>query len=323
MAKRRVLICGATGFIGRNIALALSRRPDLEVHGVSYSRQPFDCAGVIWHSADLRLSADVARVVPGMDVIIQAAATTSGSRDIVERPYIHVTDNAVMNSLLMRQAFDNNVKHFIFFSCTIMLPSSDRPLSETDWDANVPMHPRYFASGWTKVYIERMCEFFASLGRTKHTVIRHTNIYGPHDKFDLERSHVFGATVTKTMTARDGRLVVWGNGEEARDLLFVDDLADFVECAIDRQKAGYGLYHCGAGQSVKIKNLARMIVAASGRQLAIEHDLAQPSIATNLTLDCRKAGQELGWTPTTSLDDGIERTLRWWASSNDAGASRS
>ena len=62
--------------------------------------------GVTWHQADLREPADVARVVSGMDVIIQAAATTSGSRDIVETPYIHVTDNAVMNSLLLRACFD-------------------------------------------------------------------------------------------------------------------------------------------------------------------------------------------------------------------------
>ena len=109
-----------------------------------------------------------------------------------------------------------------------MQPSSRDAADETDWDANVPMEPRYFASGWTKIYIEKMCEFLRRLGVTRHTVIRHSNVFGPHDKFDLERSHVFGATVTKVMTAADGKMVVWGRGEEARDLLYVGDLVDFV-----------------------------------------------------------------------------------------------
>ncbi len=312
MRKRRVLVCGATGFIGRNIAEALARRPDFDVHGVGFTRPPYESPGLTWHRADLRSPADVARVVSGMDVIIQAAATTSGSRDIIERPYIHVTDNAVMNSLLLRQAFESRVGQFIFFSCTVMLPSSERPLSETDWDADAPLHPHYFASGWTKVYVEKMCEFFAGLGRTRHTVIRHSNIYGPHDKFDLERSHVFGATVTKAMTAQDGRLVIWGKGEESRDLLYVGDLVDFVTRAMDRQPTPYALYHCGAGEAVQIKDLACRIAAASDRSLRIEHDLAKPSIATTLRLDCRKAERELGWRPATPLDDGIRRTIAWW-----------
>jgi GDP-L-fucose synthase len=312
MPRLKVLICGATGFIGRNLTEALSRRVDLEIHAVRFSRPAYQCNGVTWHQADLRAPADVARVVPGVDIIIQAAATTSGSRDIVERPYIHVTDNAVMNSLLLRQAFDSNVKHFVFFSCTVMLPSSTSPMSETDWDANVPMHPRYFASGWTKVYIEKMCEFFASLGVTRHTVIRHSNIFGPHDKFDLERSHVLGATVTKAMTATDGRMVVWGKGEEARDLLYVDDLVDFVARALDHQREPFALYNCGSGQATKIKDLVRRIVAASGRSLAIEHDLTKPSIETSVHLNCRKAERELGWQPKTSLAEGLQKTVAWW-----------
>lgn len=312
MPARKVLICGATGFIGRNLTESLSQRRDLEVHAVSFSRPPYACPAVTWHHADLRRPEDVASVVDGMDIIIQAAATTSGARDIVERPYIHTTDNAVMNSLLLRQTHASRVKHFVFFSCTVMLPSSERPLSETDWDANAPIKQAYFASGWTKVYIEKMCEFFASLGVTRHTVIRHSNIYGPHDKFDLERSHVFGASVTKVMTATDGRIVVWGGGKEARDLLYVDDLVDFVARAIDHQSERYALYNCGSGEVISVNDLVRAIVACSSRPLAIEHDLSKPSIETSLRLNCRKAERELGWRPNTSLEEGIRQTLAWW-----------
>ena len=243
MTRRKILVCGATGFIGRNLVEHFVRRDDVEVHAVRFMRPEYECPGVTWHRADLRRAEEVEALLKGFDVVIQAAATTSGAKDILTRPYIHTTDNAVMNSLLLRAAYEAKVKHFVFFSCTVMHQSSETALDEEAWDANVPMAPSYFASGWTKIYIEKMCEFYARLGVTKHTVIRHSNIYGPHDKFDLERSHVFGATVTKVMTAADGKITVWGSGEEARDLLYVDDLVDFVERAVERQSVPYALYN--------------------------------------------------------------------------------
>ena len=311
MNKTRVLVCGATGFIGANVTQRLANRADLEVHAVRMTRPAYPCNNVIWHQADLRDAEKLSGLMANMDVVIQAAATTSGSKDAVTRPFIHVTDNAVMSSNLLRAAYEQGVKHFIFFSCTLMYKSSDVPLGETDFDANSEIHPRYFGAGWTKVYLEKMCEFFSRIGSTKHTVIRHSNIYGPHDKFDLERSHVFGATVTKVMTAND-KITVWGSGEEARDLLYVDDLVDFIELAMDKQTAPYGLYNVGAGHAITIKDLVGRIVAASGKNLRIEHDLSQPTIKTSLALDCSKAKAELGWQSKTDLGAGIAKTIAWW-----------
>lgn len=312
MERIKVLVCGATGFVGRNVTETLAQRPDLEVHAVRFTRPAYDCPGVTWHQADLRDANAVAAVIPRMDVVIQAAATTSGAAEIVARPYVHVTDNAVMNSLLLRACYDHAVKHFVFFSCSIMYPSAGRPWLETDWDAGMAIHPRYFGAAWTKIYLERMCEFYARLGKTRHTVVRHTNIYGPYDKFDLERSHVFGATVTKVMTNQDGRIVVWGTGEEARDLLYVDDLVDFVERAFRNQTAAYEMFHASSGIAVPVKDLVRMIVQASGRDLRIEHDHSKPSIATSLSLNSTRAAEMLGWRPRVPLEEGIRRTLAWW-----------
>jgi len=309
--KKKVLICGATGFIGRNLTEQLSQRSDLEVHAVRFQRPEYACQNVTWHQADLRNPADIERVINGMDIIIQAAATTSGSKDIVARPYIHVTDNAIMNSYLFRAAFEQKIQHVIFFSCTVMYSSSNTALKETDFDANKALHPRYFGVGNTKIYIEKMCEFYAGISNTKFTAIRHSNIYGPHDKFDLERSHVFGATITKVMTAND-KITVWGTGEEERDLLHVNDLVKFVELAIEKQPEKYRLYNCGYGQAIPIKELVNKIVTHSGKNLKIEHDLSQPTIKTSLFLDCSLAKTELGWTVKTDLDSGIKNTLAWW-----------
>ena len=312
----RVLVCGATGFIGRNIVERLAGRSDMDIHAVVFSRATYDVPGVTWHKADLRRTEDVTALLDGVDVVIQAAATTSGSNDIIVRPHIHVTDNAVMNALLLRAAFEQKVGQFVYFSCSIMYPSSDVPLAEDDWDAGKEMPSPYFGAAWTKVYGEKMCAFFAGLGATRHTVVRHSNVYGPHDKFDLERSHVFGATLTKCLTSTDGRIGVWGSGEEARDLLYVGDLVDFVERALDRQETPFELYNVGAGTAVTINDLVARIIAASGRDLTVEHDLSRPTIKTSPRLDCAKARRQLEWSPKVSLDAGIAKTIKWWRSTH-------
>ncbi|MHC1745266.1 MAG: NAD-dependent epimerase/dehydratase family protein [Syntrophobacteraceae bacterium] len=310
--KKKVLVCGASGFIGRNLADRLARRSDLQVYGTCFKREPFDHPGINFLRVDLTNPDDVNRAVHGMDVIIQAAATTSGSKDIVTRPYIHVTDNAVMNSLLLRASFEHAVSHVVFFSCSVMYQPSNLPVKESDFNANDELFPSYFGVGWTKIYIEKMCEFYSRIGRTKFTVIRHSNIYGPHDKYDLERSHVFGATVTKIMTNMDGRIVVWGPGTEERDLLYVEDLADFVELAVEKQQSGFELVNVGCSESIAIRDLIQKIIGASGKNVSVEHDLSKPHIPTQLCLDTTRARELFGWAPRHSLDEGIRKTLDWF-----------
>ncbi|MFH1724053.1 MAG: NAD-dependent epimerase/dehydratase family protein [Elusimicrobiota bacterium] len=312
MTRQKVLVCGATGFIGRNIAEALALRDDLEVFGTCWKSPPLEHPRIRMRKADLTRPDHVEEALRGMDVVIQAAATTSGSKDIVNRPYIHVTDNAVMNSLIFRAAHDRKIKRVIFFSCTVMYHSSDTPLKETDFDANRELHRNYFGVGWTKVYIEKMCEFYSRIGDVRYTVIRHSNIYGPYDKFDLERSHVFGATTAKVMTAAGGRITVWGTGEEGRDLLYVSDLADFVQLAMEKQESAFELFNVGRGEAVSIRELVAKIIAVSGKRIEVDHDLSKPTIKTSLCVDTSKAKAALGWAPKVSLDEGIRNTLEWY-----------
>jgi len=313
MEKTKILVCGATGFIGRNVVERLLVRRDFHITAIFHDTPPFESKSVNWVAADLTRADDVEHVVDGADVIIQAAATTSGSKDIVTKPHIHTTDNAVMNSLLLRAAFNHGVKHFLFFSCSVMYQPSPFPLKEGDFDPGKELVANYFGVGWSKIYIEKMCEFFSRISKLKCTVLRHSNIFGPYDKYDLDRSHVFGATITKVMTAdNDDALAIWGTGEEGRDLLYVSDLMDCVELAVDCQETEFGLYNVGSGHAVTIKELVRRIIAASGKQLRIEHDLTKPNIPTTLSLDCNRVRQAFGWTPRVTLDEGIVRTLEWY-----------
>ena len=311
MAGKKLLICGSTGFIGRNIAEAFAKRNDFEIYGVYFNSKPFNNSKIKFIRADLTDTKDVNKVVKGKDIIIQAAATTSGAKDILTKPYYHVTDNAVMNSLIFRSAFEHKAPHVVFFSCTVMYQSSQTPVKETDFDANKEICPEYFGVGWTKVYLEKMAEFYSRIGPTKYTVIRHSNIYGPYDKFDLEKSHVFGATIAKVMTARNKKIVVWGTGEEERDLLYISDLIDFVERALDKQSAKLELFNVGYGNSISVNDLVKKIIKQSGKDIKIEHDLSKPSIKTKLCLDISKAKDSLGWSPKVSLDEGIRKTIDW------------
>jgi len=316
MNKKRVLICGATGFIGKNSLQRFTQRGDWEIRAVYHTKPALSDYDVEWVKADLNNVEDVRRVIKGMDIVLQLAATTSGANDIINRPYIHVTDNAVMNSLLLREAFENEVKHFIFPSCTVMYQPSSTATKESDFDGNERLLSKYFGVGNTKTYIEKMCDFYGTLGKTKHTVLRQSNIYGPHDKYELKRSHVFGATITKVMT-NDDIINVWGPGTETRDFLYVDDLLNFIELAIEKQESNYELFNVGCGYETSIKELVEKIINISGKELEIKHDLGKPHIATNLFLDCAKAKQMLGWEPKVSLEDGIERSINWWKSNHD------
>tara|TARA_R110000824_G_scaffold54557_6_gene150561 strand:- start:4236 stop:5189 length:954 start_codon:yes stop_codon:yes gene_type:complete len=310
---KKMLICGANGFIGKNLVEHFSATYD--IRAVDQLRT--DCRpdahppNVEWMVADLRNSNDVARVIKGVDIVLHYAATTTGAADIVSKPYIHVTDNAVMTSLLLREAFEQHVEHFIMPSCTIMYQSSDVPVKESDFNEADGILPKYFGAGHTKVYLEKMCEFFAGFGRTKHTVLRQSNIYGPHDKYDLKKGHVFGATVVKVMEA-ENEIVVWGTGEEERDLLHVNDLVSCVEAALNKQEVGYELINVGLGESISISNLVQSMVAASGKDLQITYDETKPTIKTKLAVDTTKAKEVFGWRPQISLDSGIKKTLSWY-----------
>ena len=165
--RTKVLLCGATGFIGRNMLEFFSKNKEFDIRATSYKRPKFDVKNsaneIEWVKGDLRDPSFVNTAMQNVDIVIQCAATTSGSKDIVNTPYLHVTDNAVMNSLLLRSAHDNKVSHFIFFSCTVMYPSSVSAIKEIDFDNNTPLHERYFGVGHTKLYIERMLEFYSKI----------------------------------------------------------------------------------------------------------------------------------------------------------------
>jgi nucleoside-diphosphate-sugar epimerase len=106
-------------------------------------------------------------------------------------------------------------------------------------------------------------------------------------------------------------VVVWGTGEEERDLIYVSDLVDFVDLALRQQESKLELMKVGYGSSIPIRDLVRKIIEASGRSLEMVFDTSKPTIKTRLCLDTARANA-FGWKRSVTLDDGIRDTLEWY-----------
>jgi GDP-L-fucose synthase len=259
----------------------------------------------------LTVKDDVEWVVRGADIVIHTAAVTSGL--LKYKAESDVTDNIIMNSLIIQSCFDFNVEHFMYPSCTIMYSSSEIPVKESDYVPGNYMHPKYFLGSRMKKLAEDMCEMFAQSSQcsTKFTVFRHSNIYGPYDKFSLELGHVFAATLTKVMSVSDGGTIdIFGTGEDKRDLLYVGDLLDFIDRALG-QESRFELLNVGYGESISISDLCYLMLSiACKRDVEVKCELEPGSVPkSELALDCSKANSVFGWKPCVGLADGIRKTM--------------
>jgi|TARA_Y100000294_G_scaffold177047_1_gene201221 nucleoside-diphosphate-sugar epimerase len=311
MKKNKLLILGASGFIGKNLAIYFSKKKNFNVTG-TYFRKKTYINNVKMLKCDLTKKKEADKLIKNSNIIIQAAATTSGAKDILAKPYIHVNDNAIMNSMVTRSAYDHKVKHIIVFSCSIMYQSSKKPSKEIDFNPSNNMYPNYFGAGWMKLFVEKMCEFYSKLGKNKYTLIRHSNIYGPNDKFDLKKSHVLAASINKVINCKNNKISIWGDGKEKRDLLFISDLINFVDLAIKKQKNNYELYNAGSGKLISVNELIKKIIKIYGNKISATNDLTKKTLKTFVCLNCNKARKELGWYPKVSLENGIKKTIDWY-----------
>lgn len=307
----RILVLGSTGFVGRNVAEYFAARGH-EVEGAckNPASSTYDVGKMKWHFGDLCYPNAVDYT--GFDVVIQCAAATTGCKDTLNDPAMHIPTNAVMNSYIFKEATKAGVKHVVFPSCSVMYQSSDVPLKETDFDANIPLNPAYLGFASTKLYCEKLCEFYAGISNAKFTVFRNSNFFGKYDKYDLNRSHFLGATITKVLTTTEDFITLWGDGQEARDFLYIKDLCRIIELAIEKQGNKFDVFNCGSGVAMKIADAAQKIIDISGKLLKIEFDESKPTIKTSLCLDCTKAKNQLGWEPQYSFEDGMKETLAWY-----------
>lgn len=308
--NKRILVLGASGFIGRNCVEYFLKK-NYTVSGVYFQNKPKFSKKIKLYKHDLKKEKGLNKIFNNIDILIQAAATTSGAKDIVSKPFIHVNNNAIINSVVTSVAFETKIPRIINFSCTVMYKSSKKPLKESQFYPDKILS-NYFGAAWMKIYVEKLCEFYSRFGVNKFTLIRHSNIYGPYDKFDLKKSHVFGATISKFMNQKNKFIEVWGNGSEERNFLYIDDLMNFIDLVIKKQKKNYGIYNLGNNKSISIKNLVIKIRNISKNKIPIIFNLKKPTLKININIDSSKAKKEFGWKQKISLEKGIKKTINWY-----------
>ena len=306
----RVLICGASGFIGRNIFEALSQRHDIELLGTCFGDRFSDDMRLV--DIDLTKRENVTDITTDMDIVIHAAAVTAGSDALKADPTKYIADNILMNTHLAETAHLNKVPHFIFMSCTVMYQNSTRPLAENEYDLNLIL-PEYYMGARIKIIMEDLCFYYSGISDTKFTMLRPSSVYGPYDKFDLTRSHVFDGLIKKIAGAKDkGEIAINGSGEGTRDFVHVSDLVNFIELILDKPTHNrFEVFNVGSGQSISIKHLAEKIIKISGKNLAVFCDRTKPNLANRLNINIGKA-KSLDWQPKIDLDSGIRQTMDWY-----------
>jgi len=142
-----------------------------------------------------------------------------------------------------------------------------------------------------------------------------TNLYGPNDNYDLEKSHVLPALLRKFMTAvenGDGSVTVWGSGTPLREFLHVDDMA--AAClflmqkvsAIDMPTNELAMWNVGLGSDISIADLARLIAKITGFQGTIHFDATKPDGTPRKLMDVSRL-KALGWQASISLEDGVQQ----------------
>tara|TARA_B100000945_G_scaffold319009_1_gene325197 strand:- start:17741 stop:18496 length:756 start_codon:yes stop_codon:yes gene_type:complete len=140
-----------------------------------------------------------------------------------------------------------------------------------------------------------------------------TNLYGPHDKFDLKNSHVIPGLIMKFHEAlinKNKTIQIWGTGEPKREFLYVDDLAGAIEFLLDRDWE-YELLNIGSGEEISIKDLAYLIKEITGFTGEVEFDTSKPDGNPRKLLSSEKINS-LGWKSQISLGTGIKLTYDWY-----------
>ena len=309
-----MLIWGADGFIGRNALEYFKGDYDITATLFTEPKLP-PVEGIKYVTLDLREENTVKDRFKdsGFDVVIQAAATTTGSKDVVERPYLHVTDNVVMNAWIFREATLNNVGHVLFPSCTVMYQPKEEAQSETDWSPSDEIYSRYFGVGNMKVFNEKMCDFYSRLGSTKFTAFRHSNVYGPYDKFDFDKCHVVPAFVRKVIEAEQ-ELEIWGTGKAKRDVIYIDDLIKAYRIIMDKMLSTDELagkvINIGTEQDITVNDLAKLVVDTSETDIKTIYGKPRPGEVKRFLSDSSYM-RSLGWEPEVSMEEGMKKYINW------------
>ncbi|RLF26739.1 MAG: NAD-dependent dehydratase [Thermoplasmata archaeon] len=310
---KKVLVCGAGGFIGSHMAKRLYeeghfvRAVDIKWDG--YFEEPYYSEKI---TLDLREYQNCLKVTEGINYVYQFAADMGGIGYITKIGADIMHNSALININMLQAAVENKVKRFFWSSSACVYPEYKQrdpnipPLKEEDAE---PAAPDQFY-GWEKLFTEKLCEAYKRDYGLSMRIARYHNIFGPYGTYDGGREKAPAALCRKVAMAKNpGEIEIWGDGKQTRSFLYIDDCIDgtikLMESDYDRP------LNIGSDRLVTIDELADIIIKISGKKLQKKYNFSAPQGVRGRNADLTMIKKILGWEPKVSLEEGLERTYRW------------
>lgn len=312
-ANKRVLITGASGFIGSNFLSALIHRGADLTATKHHSPLQIASSGVRIVNADLTNLSDAIRCTKDIDHVVHCAGGITAAATTVGNPMAVLATNLVTTLRLLEASWMNGVKKFLIFSSgTTGYPPYDFPVRESDFWTDHPAKI-YFGYGWSRRFNELMAEFVQTRSGMQIAICRPSAPYGKYDNFDEKTGHVIPALISRALK-KENPFVVWGTGDESRDFIYADD---FVRGCLEllEKKADCDPVNISYGLSSTIKQLVESILYHANHTTAeLVFDSTKPTTIPTRKIDNTKAKNELGFSTEFSLDQGIAETINWYRS---------
>ncbi len=250
-----------------------------------------------------------------MNSDIFAAAKVGGILANSSYPASFLYDNLVIETNVIEGSLRSGVAKLLFLGSSCIFPKfAPQPIEEESLLTG-PLEPTNEWYAIAKIAGIKLCEAFRQQYGADYISAMPTNLYGPHDNFDLNSSHVLPALIRKFDDARQshtGSVTLWGTGTPRREFLHVDDCADacvFLLKSYSEQQ----FVNIGFGSDVTIDELAATIGDITGFTGTVEYDASRPDgTPRKLMSSARLNG--MGWFPSISLRAGIEQTYDWYLS---------
>ena len=247
------------------------------------------------------------------EIVIDAAARVGGILANKNYPYQFLMENMQIQNNLIDHALQFGVKKFIFLGSSCIYPKfAPQPLKE-EYLLTGSLEPTNDCYAVAKITGVKACEAIRRQFNKDFISLMPTNLYGFRDNFDLETSHVLPAMIRKfhEAKARSNSVVkLWGSGAPKREFLFVEDLADAVLFTLTND-TNESIYNVGSGTEITIKNLAELVQNIVGHKGEIIWDKNKPDGTPRKLLDVSKL-EKLGWSNSTDLKNGIQKTYKWF-----------
>lgn len=301
----KVLVTGATGFVGSHVMAVLKERG-------------LDAVGVGSKDGDLMSHTIALRVFQQhrADSVIHLASKVGGIGANRARPGEFWQASTLMGANVLDAALATGVKRVMIVGTVCSYPHTPKtiPFIEEELFEGHPEHTNA-AYGMAKRNAMIGALAYRKQFGLDCVFAVPTNTYGPGDCFDDKDSHVVAALIKRMHNAvlkKERAVQVWGTGKPTRDFLYSNDAAHGIVTVLERAASGE-IVNLGSGKELPIFELAERIAATVGYKGHINYDRAFPDGQPRRVVDISRA-RSLGWKPETKLQDGLTATFGWWKS---------